>query len=61
MSTAHVAQTFIELIVVCLIVVGYLYEDELIDFENKVKELVIHNIHKQKIKKGGFSYGRIQK
>ena len=41
MSTAHLIQTIIEIVVVALIIVGLMYEPVIADWEEKQKEKVL--------------------
>lgn len=51
MSDFHAIQTFLEISIVILIVIGFVYEDKIIELETSIKKLLIHKIknHKKQV------------
>ena len=57
MTTQHIIQTLVELCFISLLILGYLYEGKVINFEQNIKRIVVGNyrrwkrsrIHKQKM------------
>ena len=48
MSTVHLIQTFCEVVVIALIIVGLIYEPALVKWEEKQKEKVLRALKERK-------------
>ena len=46
MTTTYIIQTIIEIIILITIIIGFIYEDKLITFEEKIKKLFLEVIKK---------------
>lgn len=52
MSIGHILQTSFEAIAIILLVVGFIFEDKVIDFEMAVRRIVLGNYRRHKRLKG---------
>lgn len=46
MSAAFAIRTLIEFAVICLLIFGFMHEDNVIAFEQNVKRIILGNIHR---------------